>query len=60
MLLFVTKALGIAASVFLVLHEFKVHTRLVDNICGFTKQARDALISIVKLARHWTELKPYS
>jgi len=36
MLLFVTKALGIAASVFLVLHEFKVHTRIADKICGFS------------------------
>jgi uncharacterized membrane protein len=36
MLLFITKAVGIAASVFLVLHEFKVHTRLADKICGFS------------------------
>ncbi len=36
MLLFITKAIGITASVFLVLHEFKVHTRLADKICGFS------------------------
>jgi uncharacterized membrane protein len=35
-LLFATKAVGIAASIFLVLHEFKVHTRIVDKICGFS------------------------
>ena len=35
-LLFATKAVGIAASVFLVLHEFKVHTRIADKICGFS------------------------
>jgi len=35
-LLFITKAVGITASVFLVLHEFKVHTRLADKICGFS------------------------
>jgi len=33
MLLLITKAVGIAASVFLVLHEFKVHTRIADKIC---------------------------
>ncbi|MGF1586470.1 MAG: vitamin K epoxide reductase family protein [Bacteroidales bacterium] len=36
MLLILTKAIGIAASVFLVLHEFKVHTRIADKICGFS------------------------
>lgn len=35
-LLFITKAIGITGSVFLVLHEFKVHTRIADKICGFS------------------------
>ena len=36
MLLYITKAIGITASVFLVLHEFKVNTRLADKICGLS------------------------
>ena len=36
LLLFLTKAIGIIASVFLVLHEFKVHTRIADKVCGFS------------------------
>ncbi len=36
MVLFITKAIGIATSVFLLLHEFKVHTRIADKICGFS------------------------
>jgi uncharacterized membrane protein len=35
-LLFATKAVGITASIFLVLHEFKVHTRIADKICGLS------------------------
>jgi hypothetical protein len=35
-LLFATKAIGITASIFLVLHEFKVHTRIADKICGLS------------------------
>jgi uncharacterized membrane protein len=34
--LFVTKTIGITASIFLLLHEFKVHTSLSDKICGFS------------------------
>lgn len=34
--LFVTKIIGLTASVFLVLHELKVHTPLADKICGFS------------------------
>ncbi len=37
--LFVTKILGLTASVFLVLHELKVHTPLADKICGFSSKA---------------------
>lgn len=36
--LLVTKILGLTASVFLVLHEFKVHTPLADKICGFSSK----------------------
>jgi ABC-type bacteriocin/lantibiotic exporter with double-glycine peptidase domain len=36
LMLFITKAIGVAASVFLVLHEFKIHTKLSDKICGFS------------------------
>lgn len=36
--LLVTKAIGLAASVFLVLHELKVHTPLADKICGFSSK----------------------
>jgi uncharacterized membrane protein len=36
LLLFITKTIGIAASVFLVLHEFKIHTKISDKICGFS------------------------
>jgi uncharacterized membrane protein len=34
--LFITKAIGIVASVFLILHKFKIHTKLSDKICGFS------------------------
>ena len=34
--LLATKTIGITASVFLVLHEFKVRTRIADKICGFS------------------------
>jgi len=33
-----TKILGLTASVFLVLHELKVHTPLADKICGFSSK----------------------
>ena len=36
LLLLITKAIGIAASVFLILHEFKIHTKISDKICGFS------------------------
>jgi uncharacterized membrane protein len=36
--LLVTKILGLTASVFLVLNEFKVHTPLADKICGFSSK----------------------
>ncbi len=36
LLLFIIKAFGILASVFLVLHEFKIHTKISDKICGFS------------------------
>lgn len=36
--LLVTKILGLTASVFLVLHELKVHTPLADKICGFSSK----------------------
>ena len=33
-----TKILGLTASIFLVLHELKVHTTLADKICGFSSK----------------------
>ncbi len=36
--LLATKILGLIASVFLVLHELKVHTPLADKICGFSSK----------------------
>lgn len=36
--LLATKILGLTASVFLVLHELKVHTPLADKICGFSSK----------------------
>jgi len=33
-----SKIVGLTASVFLVLHELKVHTPLVDKICGFSSK----------------------
>ena len=33
-----TKTIGLTASVFLVLHELKVHTPLTDKICGFSSK----------------------
>lgn len=36
--LLVTKIIGLTASVFLVLHELKVHTLLADKICGFSSK----------------------
>ncbi|TKG87815.1 hypothetical protein EYV94_27895 [Puteibacter caeruleilacunae] len=37
-LLLATKSLGIVASLFLVLHEMKVHTKLSDRLCGFNSK----------------------
>jgi len=34
--LLITKIIGLVASVFLILHEFKVHSPLADKICGFS------------------------
>jgi uncharacterized membrane protein len=36
--LLATKITGLTASVFLVLHELKVHTPLADKICGFSSK----------------------
>ncbi|MBW6537484.1 MAG: thioredoxin domain-containing protein, partial [Mariniphaga sp.] len=36
--LLATKIIGLTASVFLVLHELKVHTLLADKICGFSSK----------------------
>jgi uncharacterized membrane protein len=36
--LVLTKIFGLTASIFLVLHEFKVHTPLADKICGFSSK----------------------
>ena len=36
--LLATKILGLTASIFLVLHELKVHTPLADKICGFSSK----------------------
>jgi uncharacterized membrane protein len=36
--LLATKIIGLTASVFLVLHELKVHTSLADKICGFSSK----------------------
>ena len=36
--LMATKILGLTVSVFLVLHELKVHTPLADKICGFSSK----------------------
>lgn len=36
--LLLTKIIGLAASLFLVLHEFKIHTSLGDKICGFSSK----------------------
>ena len=36
--LLATKITGLTASVFLVLHEMKVHTPLADRICGFSSK----------------------
>jgi len=36
--LLITKTIGLTASVFLILHEFKVHTSLADKICGFSSK----------------------
>jgi uncharacterized membrane protein len=36
--LLATKILGLTASVFLILHELKVHTPLADKICGFSSK----------------------
>ena len=33
-----TKIIGLTASIFLVLHELKVHTPLADKICGFSSK----------------------
>jgi len=42
----ITKAAGITASVFLVLHEFKVHTWIADKICGFISGVdRDSVLA---------------
>ena len=44
--LITTKALGLAASVFLVLHELKVHIPVADKICGFSSKTDcDAVLS---------------
>jgi len=32
------KLIGLTASIFLVLHEFKIHTPLADKICGFSSK----------------------
>jgi uncharacterized membrane protein len=36
--LIITKITGLTASIFLILHEFKVHSPLADKICGFTSK----------------------
>jgi uncharacterized membrane protein len=36
--LLATKIIGLTASVFLVLHELKIHTPLADKICGFSSK----------------------
>jgi uncharacterized membrane protein len=33
-----TKSIGFIASVFLTMHELKIHSRLADQICGFNKK----------------------
>ncbi len=33
-----TKLIGLTASIFLVLHEFKIHTPLADKICSFSSK----------------------
>jgi len=44
--LLTTKIIGLTASVFLVLHELKVHTLLADKICGFSSKTDcDAVLS---------------
>ncbi len=44
--LLTTKTIGLAASVFLVLHELKVHTPIADKICGFSSKTDcDAVLS---------------
>ncbi len=36
--LILTKTIGLTASIFLVLHEFKVHSALSDKLCGFSSK----------------------
>jgi len=36
--LLTTKLIGLAVSIFLVLHELKVHTSITDKICGFSSK----------------------
>jgi uncharacterized membrane protein len=44
--LLLTKVLGLSASVFLVLHELKVHTPIAYKICGFSSKTDcDAILS---------------
>ncbi|MBA4411509.1 MAG: hypothetical protein C0397_19085, partial [Odoribacter sp.] len=36
--LILTKSIGLTASIFLVLHEFKIHTSIGDKLCGFSSK----------------------
>jgi len=42
--LLLTKSIGLIASIFLVLHEFKIHTTIGDRLCGFSSKTNCNLV----------------